>query len=112
MSCTNLYAVLAHVLPHVLPPMRGRCAPLLATAAHAPGAGAAACFCFLLMQPGSAGACWPFLVVVVVLAQLAPHLLRYLNVSGDSGADRRVFYSFTESERQPSKDPLVLWLQG
>lgn len=37
---------------------------------------------------------------------------RYLNVSGDSGADRQVFYSFTESERQPRKDPLVLWLQG
>jgi hypothetical protein len=36
----------------------------------------------------------------------------YLNVSGLSGADREVFYSFTESERQPSKDPLVLWLQG
>ncbi len=41
-----------------------------------------------------------------------PAPCRYLNVSGDSGADRQVFYSFTESERQPRKDPLVLWLQG
>lgn len=49
---------------------------------------------------------------VFMIRKRPPTPPRYLNVSGDSGADRRVFYSFTESERKPQEDPLVLWLEG
>ena len=34
----------------------------------------------------------------------------YLTVDEDRG--RRLFYYFVESERDPSSDPVVLWLNG
>ncbi|KAL5834359.1 hypothetical protein ACOSQ4_013856 [Xanthoceras sorbifolium] len=42
------------------------------------------------------------------------HYSRYVSIENQGGVlpPKNIFYYFIESERNPSKDPLVLWLNG
>jgi serine carboxypeptidase-like clade I len=37
---------------------------------------------------------------------------RYISIEGNAESGKNLFYYFVSSERNPSKDPVVLWLNG
>lgn len=47
---------------------------------------------------------------IVFLANLEMFIVRYVGV--DENEDMQLFYYFVKSERNPSEDPLILWLSG
>jgi carboxypeptidase C (cathepsin A) len=54
--------------------------------------------------------CHPFLLLQSITGVAWVNLTRYVNVDEENGAE--LFYYFIQSEDDPRRDPVLLWLTG